>query len=209
MIFKETPFIIYEKYDDRLLVNLANNGNVLAEHYLINRYKRLVKTKARAYFLIGADTEDIIQEGMIGLYKALQNYDNSKLTSFRVFAEICISRQIITAIKKASRKKHKPLNCCISLNQPIENVEYCDRTLIDIIDDLNISDPMNIFLSRERLQELKIILNNLLSNLERKVLEAYLDGKTYRDIALKLKKSSKCVDNAIQRIKKKIDLINK
>lgn len=165
--------------------------------------------KTRTYFLIGADKEDIIQEGMIGLYKAVRNYDNSKYTSFRVFAEICIMRQIITAIKKSSRKKRTPPDSCVSLNQPIEYEEGYSRTLLDIVDDLKINDPMSIFLSKERLQELTAKLNTVLSNLERKVLSAYLDGKTYRDIAFEIQKNSKCVDNAIQRIKKKLEFINK
>lgn len=165
--------------------------------------------KARTYFLIGADKEDIIQEGMIGLYKAVRNYDNSRFTSFRIFAEICIMRNIITAIKKSSRKKRKLLNSCISLNQPFEYEEGYSRTLLDIIDDYKINDPMSIFLNKERLQELKNKLNIVLSNLERKVLEAYLDGKTYREIAFEIKKNSKCVDNTIQRIKRKLEFIYK
>ena len=208
-LFKEKPLIFHQKYDDVLLANLANNGNTQAEYCLINRYKKLVKMKARTYFLIGADKEDIIQEGMIGLYKAVRNYDNSRFTSFRIFAEICIMRNIITAIKKSSRKKRKLLNSCISLNQPFEYEEGYSRTLLDIIDDYKINDPMSIFLNKERLQELKNKLNIVLSNLERKVLEAYLDGKTYREIAFEIKKNSKCVDNAIQRIKRKLEFINK
>jgi RNA polymerase sporulation-specific sigma factor len=209
VVFKEKPFIFHQKYDDALLVSMANNGNTLAEYCLINRYKKLVRMKTRTYFLIGADKEDIIQEGMIGLYKAVRNYDNSKYTSFRVFAEICIMRQIITAIKKSSRKKRTPPDSCVSLNQPIEYEEGYSRTLLDIVDDLKINDPMSIFLSKERLQELTAKLNTVLSNLERKVLSAYLDGKTYRDIAFEIQKNSKCVDNAIQRIKKKLEFINK
>jgi len=209
VLFKEKPFTLYQKFDDASLVTLANNGNVLAENCLIDRYKRLVKIKARTYFLIGADTEDIIQEGMIGLYKAVRNYDNSKSASFRIFAEICIIRQIITAIKKSSRIKRKPPGNCISLNQPIEPVEGFDRTLLDIIDDLKINDPMSILLSKERFRELKIKLKNILSNLEKIVLKAYLDGNTYHDIALEIKKNSKCVDNTIQRIKRKLEFIAK
>ncbi len=208
-VFKEKPFIFYQKYNDAILVSMANNGNTIAEYCLINRYKKLVRMKTRTYFLIGADKEDIIQEGMIGLYKAVRNYDNSKSTPFRIFAEICIMRQIITAIRNSSRKKRTPPDCCVSLNQPIEYEEGCSRTLLDIVDDLRINDPMSIFLSKERLQELTTKLNTILSNLERKVLKAYLDGKTYRDIAIEIQKNNKCVDNAIQRIKKKLEFINK
>lgn len=209
MALKERVFKNYQNCDDRYLISLAQSGNAIAEYRLINRYKKIVKRKARAYFLIGADTEDIIQEGMIGLYKALRSFDNTKSTSFRVFAEICINRQIITAIKMASRKKHIPLNYGISLNQPIDHIESDNRTLIDIVDDLNINDPMDIFLTRESLQELKIKLNNILSVLERKMLKAYLEGKTYQEIALEIKKSPKSVDNGMQRIKRKLDLLGK
>ncbi len=145
---------------------------------------------------------------MIGLYKALRNYDDSRFPSFRVFAEICIYRQIITAIKKASRQKHKPLNSSISLNQNVR-FDYYDRTLFDVVNDININDPMNIFLTQERFQELKIKLNNMLSKLERTVLKYYLEGKTYRDIALKVKKNNKSIDNAVQRIKRKLEIIVK
>lgn len=165
--------------------------------------------KARAYFLIGADKEDIIQEGMIGLCKAVKNYDNSRSTSFRIFAEICIMRNIITAIKKFSRKKRKLLNSCISLNQSFECKEGYGRTLLDIVNDSKLNDPMCIFLNKERLQELKIKLNTALSSLERKVFEAYLEGKTYKEIAFEIKKNNKCVDNAMQRIKRKLEFINK
>jgi RNA polymerase sporulation-specific sigma factor len=206
---KEKAITAYQNYNDRELISLVNNGNEIAEYYLINKYKRVVKIKARAYFLIGADTDDVIQEGMIGLYKAVRSYDNSKSASFRAFAEICINRQIITAIKAASRKKHIPLNYYLSLNQQIDSIENSDRTLLDIVDDLNLTDPMNIFLNRESLQELKKRLNDILSNLERKILKTYLEGKTYQEIALEIDKSTKSVDNGMQRIKKKLDLLRK
>lgn len=209
MAFPEKATPAYQNYNDRVLISLANNGDTLAEYCLINRYKRLVKMKARAYFLMGSDTDDIIQEGMIGLFKAVRNYDNNKSASFRVFAEICINRRIITAIKTASRKKHIPLNHYLSLNQQIDNIEDNGRPLIDIVDDLNLNNPINIFLTRERLQELKIKLNDILSGLERKILKIYLEGKTYQEIALEIKKSTKSVDNGMQRIKKKLDLLGK
>lgn len=207
-IFTKKSYFNYNKYDDKSLINLAKNGNTIARDFLINRYKRIVKYKARVYFLIGAETEDIIQEGMIGLYKAFQNYDDRKLASFRVFAEICISRQIKTAIKRASRKKHKPLNYGISLSQAIADTKYCDnRTLWDIVGDIHINDPVQVFLDREKYRELTIKINTILSNLERKVLEAYIEGKSYRDIAQEIRKNYKCVDNSLQRIKKKIDFV--
>ena len=207
-IFQEQSFTSYRKYDDRLLVSMANCGNQLAENYIINKYKKIVKMKARTYFLVGADKEDIIQEGMIGLYKAVRSYNDLKLSSFRIFAEICINRQIITAVKMALRQKHQPLNFSVSLNQPIY-FENSDRTLLDIVNDVNINDPMCLFLTKERFRELNINLKKLLSKLEIKVLESYLEGKTYREIASEIKKTVKSVDNAIQRIKSKLEFANK
>ncbi len=210
MIYKNSSFTIFQKYDDTLLVKLANKGNSLAEDYLIKRYKKLVKIKANAYYLIGADAEDVIQEGMIGLIKAVRNYSNLKLTSFKVFAEICIIRQIITAIKKASRKKRLSSKYCISFNQLLEgNTKKHNPVTLNGIYCLKANDPMNIFLSKERLQELRTKSNEILSNLEIKVLKAYLDGKTYKDIAFEINRNVKCVDNAIQRIKKKFEFIDK
>ncbi len=207
-VFEEKSLTTYRKYNDRLLVSMANCGDLLAEQYIINKYKKLVKMKARPYFLVGADTEDIIQEGMIGLYKAVRSFDDLKLSSFRAFAEICINRQIITAIKMASRQKHKPLNFYISLNQPMYH-DNSDRTLLDIVDDVNINDPMSLLLTQERLGELQVKLEMVLSKLERRVLETYLEGKTYREISLEIKKSIKSIDNAIQRIKPKLEFIIK
>jgi RNA polymerase sporulation-specific sigma factor len=187
---------------------MANSGNCLAEEYIINKYKKMVKMKARAYFLIGADKEDIIQEGMIGLYKAVRHYDSFKMPSFKMFAEVCVNRQIITAVKKASRKKHKPLNFSVSLNQPI-CFDNPDRTLIDIVNDININDPMALFITQEKFKEIKLKLKELLSKLEIRVLESYLEGKTYKEIAFEINKSVKSIDNAIQRIKSKLEFDNK
>lgn len=209
MAFPEKAVSTYQNYNDKVLISLSNNGDTLAEYCLVNRYKKLVKMKARAYFLLGSDTDDVIQEGMIGLFKAVRSFNNNKSASFRMFAEMCINRQIITAIKAASRKKHIPLNYYLSLNQQINNIEGNDRLIIDIVDDLNLNDPIDIFLARERLQELKVRLNDMLSDLERRILKAYLEGKTYQEIALEIKKSTKSIDNGMQRIKKKLDLLGK
>jgi len=202
-VFEEKSFTTYQKYNDRLLVSMANCGDHLAEQFIIYKYKNLVKMKSRTYFLVGADREDIIQEGMIGLYKAVRSFDDLKLSSFRAFAEICINRQIITAVKMASRQKHKPLNFYISLNQPLY-YENSSLTLLDIVDDVNMNDPMSLFLNQERFREFKIKLKKLLSKLERNVLESYLEGKTYREIAIEIKKNVKSIDNAVQRIKSKL-----
>jgi RNA polymerase sporulation-specific sigma factor len=208
VVYEEKSLSTYRKYNDRLLASMANCGDLLAEQYIINKYKKLVKIKARTYFLVGADTEDIIQEGMIGLYKAVRSFNDLKLSSFRVFAEICINRQIFTAIKTASRQKHLPLNYYISLYQPVYR-ENSEQTLLDIIDDVNINDPMSLILSQERFKELKNNLEKVLSKLEKMVLECYLEGKTYREIANEVRKSGKSIDNALQRIKRKLEFIVK
>jgi len=204
----ENGFINCRNYDDEELIYLANQGDLLAEECLINKYKKLVKIKARSYFLIGADTEDIIQEGMIGLYKAVRNYQFKKLSSFKAFAELCITRQIITAIKSATRQKHIPLNSYISLNRPIYN-EDSDRTLLDIVDNISINDPQDLFLNGEKLNNLKVRIKKILSDLERDVLESYLDARSYQEIAADLGRHVKSIDNALQRIKRKLELITK
>ncbi len=207
-IFEDKSTVFYKKYDDSELVCMANEGNYFAEQYIINKYKKHVKMKARTYFLIGADREDIIQEGMIGLYKAVRNYDGLKQSSFNTFAEICINRQIITAIKTATRQKHMPLNYYVSLNQTL-NHDSSERTLLDVVDDININDPMALFITKERFKEIEDNLKKVLSKLEMQVLELYLDGKTYREIALEIKRNTKSIDNAIQRIKSKIEFVHK
>ncbi len=204
----EKGFINYRNCDDEELIYLASQGDLVAEECLINKYKKLVKIKARSYFLIGADTEDIIQEGMIGLYKAVRNYQFKKLSSFKAFAELCITRQIITAIKSATRQKHIPLNSYISLNKPIYN-EDSDRTLLDIVDNISINDPQDLFLNDEKLNNLKMRIKRILSDLERDVLESYLDAKSYQEIAADLGRHVKSIDNALQRIKRKLELITK
>ena len=204
----EKSFINYRNCDDEELICLACQGDLIAEEFLINKYKKLVKIKARSYFLIGADTEDIIQEGMIGLYKAVRNYQFKKLSSFKAFAELCITRQIITAIKSATRQKHIPLNSYISLNRPIYN-EDSDRTLLDIVDNMSINDPQDLFLNGEKLNHLKVRIKRILSDLERDVLESYLDAKSYQEIAADLGRHVKSIDNALQRIKRKLELITK
>ncbi len=204
----EKGFINCRNCDDEELIYLASQGDLVAEECLINKYKKLVKIKARSYFLIGADTEDIIQEGMIGLYKAVRNYQFKKLSSFKAFAELCITRQIITAIKSATRQKHIPLNSYISLNRPIYN-EDSDRTLLDIVDNISINDPQDLFLNGEKLNNLKVRIKRILSDLERDVLESYLDAKSYQEIAADLGRHVKSIDNALQRIKRKLELLTK
>ena len=189
---------------DEAIVELVNNGNTDAQEYLINKYKNFVRAKARAYFLIGADREDIIQEGMIGLYKAIRDYRGDKLSSFRAFAELFITRQIITAIKTATRQKHIPLNSYVSLNKPIYD-EDSDRTLLDVISGARITDPEELIISREEFDDIETKMGEILSPLEWKVLMYYLDGKSYQEIAAELDRHVKSIDNALQRVKRKLE----
>lgn len=190
--------------DDEEIVELAKTGDIDAQEYLINKYKNFVRAKARSYFLIGADREDIIQEGMIGLYKAIRDFRCDKLSSFRAFAELCITRQIITAIKTATRQKHIPLNSYVSLNKPIYD-EDSDRTLLDVISGTKITDPEELIISREEFDDIEEKMGEILSSLEWKVLMYYLEGKSYQEIAIDLKRHVKSIDNALQRVKRKLE----
>ncbi|MCG8402712.1 MAG: RNA polymerase sporulation sigma factor SigH [Firmicutes bacterium] len=189
---------------DEEVVEFAREGDDVALEYLINKYKNFVRAKARSYFLIGADREDIIQEGMIGLYKAIRDFRMDKLSSFRAFAELCITRQIITAIKTATRQKHIPLNSYVSLNKPIYD-EDSDRTLLDVISGSKISDPEELIISREEFDDIEEKMGEILSSLEWKVLMSYLEGKSYQEIAVDLKRHVKSIDNALQRVKRKLE----
>lgn len=189
---------------DEEIVEDAKKGDEEALEYLIYKYKNFVKAKARSYFLIGADHEDIVQEGMIGLYKAIRDYRQDKLSSFRAFAELCITRQIITAIKTATRQKHIPLNSYISLNKPIYDEEP-DRTLMDVISGARVSDPEELIISREEFMNIENKINELLSDLEQEVLISYLQGKSYQEIAIDLDRHVKSIDNALQRVKRKLE----
>lgn len=189
---------------DEDIVEFAKDGDDAALEYLINKYKNFVRAKARSYFLIGADREDIIQEGMIGLYKAIRDFKSDKLSSFRAFAELCITRQIITAIKTATRQKHIPLNSYVSLNKPIYD-EDSDRTLLDIISGSKITDPEELIISREEFDDIEEKMGEILSSLEWKVLMSYLEGKSYQEIAVDLKRHVKSIDNALQRVKRKLE----
>lgn len=196
---------IYSVMDDEEIVAAARSGNDKAFEYLIHKYRNFVRAKARAYFLIGADKEDIIQEGMIGLYKAIRDYKGDKLSSFKCFAELCITRQIITAVKTATRQKHIPLNSYVSLNKPIFGDES-DRTLMDVVC-VNevIADPEEMIISREEIAGIEGKLNEVLSRLEWKVLSLYLEGKSYNEIARELRRQVKSIDNALQRVKRKLE----
>lgn len=189
---------------DEEIVEDARNGDLDAQEYLIKKYKNFVRAKARSYFLIGADKEDIIQEGMIGLFKAIRDFKADKLSSFRAFAELCITRQIITAIKTATRQKHIPLNSYVSLNKPIYD-EESDRTLLDVLSGAKASDPEELIISREELGHIESKIGEILSDLEWKVLMSYLQGKSYQEIAEDLDRHVKSIDNALQRVKRKLE----
>ena len=194
----------YEALSDEDLLSLHRAGDARAEEALYARYKQIVRSKARTYFLIGADREDIIQEGMIGLYKAVVDYQFDKNASFRSFAELCITRQIISAIKAATRKKHVPLNTYISFNRPAYESEN-ERPLIDVLTSTRISDPEEVLIGRENYAAVADSIEHSLSKLERDTLGLYLYGYSYQQIADHLQVTSKSVDNAIQRVKKKLE----
>ena len=198
----------YAKYetltDEELIVEIKEHDNNSALDYLIHRYRSFVRAKARSYFLIGADREDIIQEGMIGFYKAVRDFKSDKLSSFHAFAELCVTRQIITAIKTATRQKHIPLNSYISLNKPIYD-EDSDRTLLDVISGVKVADPEELIISREEFLTIEKKMSEILSELEWQVLMAYLDGKSYQEIAASLNRHVKSIDNALQRVKRKLE----
>ena len=189
---------------DEEIIVCAKDGDTEALEFIINKYKNFVRAKARSYFLIGADREDIVQEGMIGLYKAIRDFRADKLSSFRAFAELCITRQIITAIKTATRQKHIPLNSYISLNKPIYD-EESDRTLLDILTVTKITDPEELIISQEELSTIETKIGEILSDLEQEVLMAYLQGKSYQEIAVELDRHVKSIDNALQRVKRKLE----
>lgn len=204
MQLKTTPVRILDDWADEDLVEAVRNGDDEALEYLIHKYRNFVRAKARSYFLIGADREDIIQEGMIGLYKSIRDFREDKLTSFKAFAELCITRQIITAIKTATRQKHIPLNSYVSLDKPIYD-EDSDRTLLDVICAARVSDPEELVIHQEEFDDIELKMTELLSDLERQVLMLYLDGRSYQEIAIDLDRHVKSIDNALQRVKRKLE----
>lgn len=189
---------------DREYIKRIKSGDNIALNYIMDKYKNFVFAKAKPFFIVGAEKEDIVQEGMIGLYKAIKGYDESKEVTFKVFADLCIRRQIMTAIKAATRQKHIPLNSYLSLNKAAFDEEG-DRTVMDMLDMETVPDPLDTITSRETYQNLEMQMNELLSDFEQKVLNEYLNGCSYSEIATRLDSHVKAVDNAVQRIKKKVD----
>ncbi len=191
---------------DEELVTRSWSGDDEALEILLTRYRNFVRMKARSYFLVGADREDVVQEGMIGLYKAIRDYDLDREASFRGFAELCITRQIITAIKTATRQKHIPLNSYVSLSKPLAADDDQDRSLADVLQTAHVADPAELLISNEEMQSIKMCFNEILSDFEADVLHLYVEGKSYQEISEHLGRHVKSVDNALQRIKRKVEL---
>lgn len=204
VIIEEKLMQNYVELNDENLVQLFQNGDGEASEVLMRRYRSFVRAKASRYFLIGGEKEDIIQEGMIGLYKAIRDFNADKLASFKAFAELCITRQIITAVKSATRQKHTPLNSYISLNKPIYE-EESNHTLLDIITGPKEMDPMQLIINQEKVRDLERKMTERLSDLERRVLELHLAGHSYVEISKNVNTHVKSIDNALQRIKRKME----
>ena len=194
----------YHTLSDEEVVILGRCGDKAALEHIMTEYKYLVRQKAKDYFIVGADRDDIVQEGMIGLFKAIRDFDNTKLSSFKTFAQMCIKRQIITAIKTATRQKHMPLNSYVSLSGTIFDDEANERSLLDTIAGAENLDPEYRVVENESFVITKNKIDEILSEFEVRVLQMYVDGKSYRDISVVLEKSPKSIDNALQRVKRKI-----
>ena len=190
--------------DDHYLVALAKDGRADAYDTIIRRYRGFVRLKASSYFLLGGEPDDLIQEGLLGLYKAIRDYRTDRESSFRNFAELCITRQIITAVKTATRNKHTPLNQYVSFSQTPAAAGDSDTTLDEILPGPSVHDPVNQVISSEELRSLVACLSTVLSELESQVLGLYLDGHSYTGIGDQLGCDCKTVDNALQRVKRKV-----
>ncbi|MFN8159891.1 MAG: RNA polymerase sporulation sigma factor SigH [Solirubrobacterales bacterium] len=192
--------------DDHYLVALAKDGRSDAYDAIVRRYRGFVRLKASSYFLIGGDSDDLIQEGLLGLYKAVRDYRSDRESSFRNFAELCITRQIITAVKTATRNKHTPLNQYVSFSQSPAAAGDSETTLDEILPGPGVSDPVQQVIATEELASLVSCLSGVLSELESRVLSLYLDGHSYEVIAERLECDTKTVDNALQRVKRKVGI---
>lgn len=193
----------YENMTDEEIVSLAEKDRS-AEEFLLNKYKNLVKSRAKMYFLAGGDNDDLMQEGMIGLFKAIHDYNSDKQASFYSFAELCVKRQIFTAIKTAARQKHQPLNTYISLNKPVYE-DVSERTLVETLAERESVDPEKLYIMHEKLKDIEKEIDEKLSELEKRVLILHLQGMSYQEISEIINKPTKSIDNALQRIKKKLD----
>jgi RNA polymerase sporulation-specific sigma factor len=194
-----------EELEDTDLVARVRDGDDRCLELLLTKYRNFARSKARSYFLAGSDKEDVVQEGMIGLFKAIRDFDLSQETPFRAFAELCISRQILTAIKTANRQKHQPLNSSISLDAPAYGDDSSDRSIGDnLIASSTASDPVELVISAQEIEAIRDSMSESLTQLEGDVLRLYMDGKSYEEIAGALGNHVKSIDNALQRIKRKL-----
>ena len=194
-----------EDLADEDLVARYQGGDGDALERLLQRYRRFARAKSRSYFLVGADSDDIEQEGMIGLYKAVRDFRSDRQSSFRAFAELCITRQVITAIKAATRQKHRPLNQYVSISGVRAGDDPGERSVEDLLDDHRVADPADEVISRERMDVMRRSMADMLSCLEVDVLKLYVEGKSYQEIGAHLGRHVKSIDNALQRIKRKLD----
>jgi RNA polymerase sporulation-specific sigma factor len=192
--------------EDGYLVALAKRGSADAYERLIKRYRGFVRLKASSYFLLGGDSEDLLQEGLLGLYKAIRDYRTDRESSFRNFAELCVTRQIITAVKTASRNKHSPLNQYVSFAQTPAGATDSDATLEEVLPGPMSEDPSERVIATEELRSLVACMSSVLSELESRVLSLYLDGHSYEVIGERLECDTKTVDNALQRVKRKVGI---
>lgn len=204
---KNNVFYTTDKYnnltDEQIISQIKENGDEQALAYILEKYKDLVHSKIGKYFIIGAEKEDIIQEGMIGLYKAVKNFDLEKQNTFKTFANICVERQLITAIKSSNRQKHMPLNSYLSLNMSAYENEEDSTELIETFKNNVVEDPLDTITKKEYYEEIQKVIHKNLSDFEEKVLDRFIQGESYEVIAKKLDTPVKSVDNAIQRIRKK------
>ena len=189
--------------DEELVEVVRRDGNDRAIEMLLNRYRHYARAKARSYFLSGADKDDIVQEGMIGLYKAIRDYRHEKNIAFQAFAELCITRQIITAIKTATRQKHQPLNTYVSLSGGASSNDD-ERSLADVLVSDHSPDPADVVIDSEEMSVIRSSMGRVLSKFEIQVMQLYVEGKSYQQIAQALGKHAKSIDNALQRIKRKL-----
>lgn len=202
-LYEKEPIISYKICKDEELIEYIRSGDMHCLDFMMEKYRKFVAAKANKYFLIGGDKEDIIQEGMIGLYKAIRDFRIEETSTFFSFADLCITRQIITAIKSSTRKKHQPMNSYISLDKPIYD-EDSHQTLKDVIP-AKVSDPIHLLIEREMNNELDGKMGRVLTQLEKRVLQLYLNGQSYAEMSQLLNKHVKSIDNALQRVKKKLE----
>jgi len=202
MLFSRVNDPKYESLSDEELVRVIKDGDKSALEYLIVKYKDLVQMKVSRYYIIGAEREDIVQEGLIGLFKAIKNFEADKQNSFKSFANLCVERQLITAIKSSNRQKHIPLNSYLSLNNSNHDNDEDDKTLLEILNSTQ-EDPLDTITKKEYYESVEAIMDKNLSGFEKQVLNRYMNGESYIEIAEKLDTPVKSVDNAIQRIRKK------